>query len=185
MRKKTVSLEEESRDARYQIFKLVNRGFSESHALARVFPGDPDRRRRLRIWQQQGLWPIPAHELDQLGPGEATEENESAPESVENPPAHVLSIAGMTDPNKMEERISDIVQREISRVFANVAVSPMPKTGKKGRRAIKKAFTVPSDLWIQIEDMFPGEIMSNVISAALRLYVNSKKEVDQGNGLKD
>ncbi len=64
MRKRMISLEEESRDVRFKIHRLINQGFTELHALARVFPGDPNRRRRLKMWQQQGLWPIPVGELE-------------------------------------------------------------------------------------------------------------------------
>ncbi len=182
MPKRTITVEEESRDVRFKIHRLINQGFSELHALARVFPGDPNRRRRLKIWQQQGLWPIPVGELELWRPDEGS----SGDAQLKSPPQNAapMAINGMHI-NEVQAFVTEVVREKISRLFDNVAICPIPKTGKKGRRAIKKAFTVPSDLWTEIEALFPGEIMSNVISAALRLYVNSKKEVDQQNALKN
>ncbi|MBI5251557.1 MAG: hypothetical protein HY912_18865 [Desulfomonile tiedjei] len=182
---KIIAPDVESRDARFKLHKLIAQGFSEHHALARVFPRDPNRRRRLREWQQQGLWPIPAEELKQWDGGKASSEEAKVKKSPENSSTRGPAVVGGMQTHELEQSAADIVRRELSRLFESVAISPIPKTGKKGRRAIKKAFTVPSDLWAEIEQLFPGEIMSNVISAALRLYVNSKKEVERENGPKN
>jgi hypothetical protein len=179
MRKNITTLAEETRKNRLRMHDLVEQGYPEYHALAKVFPGDSNRRRQLKIWQQNGLWPVPFDELKGGG------KPERAVESVQiDEPSEKQSVRGPKAPEAMgrgeiEELVTEIVNRELARLFNNVVVSPIPKTGKTGKRAIKKAFSLPADLWEEVERLFPGEIMSNVITAALRLYVNGKKELNE------
>jgi hypothetical protein len=107
------------------------------------------------------------------------EQPKDSPE--EHPNRSAAKVDTMVN-TELENLVLQIVQREIKRQFEKVAISPIPKTGKTGKRAIKKAFSLPADLWEEVEAMFPGEVMSNVIAAAIRMYLNWRKELDQQTG---
>lgn len=179
MRKNLTTLAEETRKNRLRMHDLVEQGYPEYHALAKVFPGDSNRRRQLKMWQQNGLWPVPFDELKQRGKSEKAVENVQREKPSDKPSVRGSETTEAMGRGEIEELVTEIVNRELSRLFNNVVVSPIPKTGKTGKRAIKKAFSLPADLWDEVERLFPGEIMSNVITAALRLYVNGKKELNE------
>ncbi len=178
---KITDLAKETREKRVRMQELVSQGYAEHHALAIVFPSDSNRRRQLRTWQQHGLWPIQSEELQQWRNAKNAvqdEVKEEKEEPQEKPPAEPEEVETIVH-SELETLVTEIVKREIKRQFDQVAISPIPKTGKTGKRAIKKAFSLPADLWEEVEKMFPGEVMSNVIAASIRMYINWKKELDQ------
>lgn len=179
MRKNITTLAEETRKNRLRMHDLVEQGYPEYHALAKVFPGDSNRRRQLKMWQQNGLWPVPFDELKRRDKPERPVESAQIEEASDKAPVCNPEAPEAMGRGEIEELVTEIVNRELARLFNNVVVSPIPKTGKTGKRAIKKAFSLPADLWEEVERLFPGEIMSNVITAALRLYVNGKKELSE------
>jgi hypothetical protein len=175
---KITDLAKETREKRLRMHELVSQGYAEHHALAMVFPSDSNRRRQLRNWQQHGLWPIQSEELQQWRNAKNAVKDEVKEIREETPSSEPEEVETIVH-SELETLVTAIVKREIKRQFDQVAISPIPKTGKTGKRAIKKAFSLPADLWEEVEKMFPGEVMSNVIAASIRMYINWKKELDQ------
>lgn len=174
-----MDLASETRESRLKMHDLVSQGYAEYHALAMVLPSDSNRRRQLKVWQQHGLWPIQAEEMrlwrDSKRRPRETEKRSPDPDPT--PPRETGQVE-MVEQSDIEKLVREIVAKEVKRQFDKVAISPIPKTGKAGKRAVKKAFSLPADLWEDVEKMFAGEIMSNVVAAAIRMYIGWKKELD-------
>ena len=175
---KITDLAKETKEKRLRMHELVSQGYAEHHALAMVFPSDSNRRRQLRTWQQHGLWPIQPEELQQWRNAKNAVKDEVKEIREETPSPEPEEVETIVH-GELETLVTEIVKKEIRRQFDQVAISPIPKTGRTGKRAIKKAFSLPADLWEEVEKMFPGEVMSNVIAASIRMYINWKKELDQ------
>lgn len=53
---------EQTREDRLQFQFLVDGGMSESKALRKIFPNDSNRSRKLKVWKDRGLFPVPRSE---------------------------------------------------------------------------------------------------------------------------
>jgi len=79
---------EQTRRPRFKMLALLESGLSEDAALAEVFPGDTNRRRKLKTWKQKGLWPIPPEEHPALVGGQTT--NDTSPTCSQSAPQEKL-----------------------------------------------------------------------------------------------
>ena len=53
------TIDRETINIRIQMCKLIESGLSPSQALTRLLPNDSNRARKLSLWIEKGLWPIP------------------------------------------------------------------------------------------------------------------------------
>jgi hypothetical protein len=84
------------------------------------------------------------------------------------------SVSGLTE--EQEAAVVDIVRRELGNLLAGVKPEALGKPGRGGKaQTVKKTFSIPEDLWQELNDAFPEAIMSNQVTAALRLYLNVTK----------
>jgi len=82
------------------------------------------------------------------------------------------SESGDTD---LETTVVAIVRRELHKLLNEVELVPAQKSGRGGGSVmVKKAFSIPKDVWDQVEAL--GGIKSNHVTAALRIYLNMRQE---------
>lgn len=139
------------------------------------------------VGSENGLTPEPLG----TGPTGSTPSGDTASLSPEPPaesdpsqPAGMtegVDVSGQTEyagmsRTEMEEVVVRIVRQELAGLMEGFTVREIPKTGRGGGRlAVKKAFSIPADLWQEFERLCPG-IASNHVAAALRLYLNLQRE---------
>jgi hypothetical protein len=71
--------------------------------------------------------------------------------------------------------VADLVRKELNRMFGAIELEQIQKSGRGGGSAsVKKSFSIPKDVWEEINKL--GGIMSNHITAALRIYLKLKGE---------
>jgi hypothetical protein len=63
MPKSTELIAEETRELRLQLKALIDSGIPKQKALVKLFPNDSNRARKLKLWEKEGLFPIPEAEL--------------------------------------------------------------------------------------------------------------------------
>jgi hypothetical protein len=202
--KKKEQIIRETRTARLDLMKLIDSGMDEVAALKQVLPHDKNRHRTLRQWKDAGLYPVPAEEpvtprsgvtvepeidtIESGTPSEAlrghTGEEPAIDEALAVPDTGGTqeTSTGLTQPlasgltEEQEAEVVKIVHRELAALVAGVKPEPLGKPGRgHAAQTVKKTFTIPVDLWKELNKEFPGAIMSNHVSAALRLYLNTRK----------
>ncbi len=104
---------------------------------------------------------------------EPVQVGEPVSEPVPTPEAESYqSESSQTD---MDLMVTQIVRRELGALLKGVELMPVQKSGRGGGAAVvKKAFSIPADVWTEVEAL--GGIMSNHVTAALRIYLNLKRE---------
>ena len=79
MPKSTELIAEESRELRLQLKALIDSGIPKQKALVKLFPNDSNRARKLKLWEKEGLFPVPEAELRAF---ERTDVTAEEPETV-------------------------------------------------------------------------------------------------------
>ncbi len=129
------------------------------------------------MWQQNGLWPVPFDELK--GRGKPSKQSKMSRRNLLTKRRFMDLQHLQHGRGEIEELVTEIVSRELTRLFNNVVVSPIPKTARLVNAPSRMRSVCPLTFGKRSNGYFPGEIMSNVITAALRLYVNGKKELKE------
>lgn len=103
---------------------------------------------------------------------------------VEEPGHTETSSSGLT--HELQALITAFMEKELTRILAGgVTVTEVQKSGKGGVTLTeKKSFTIPKDVWNEFEIRFRGSILSNHVTAALRMYLKvtrmeGSKEAEQ------
>lgn len=75
--------------------------------------------------------------------------------------------------------VVETVQAELHRIFHQFEPESVQRAGRggKGATTVKKTVSVPADLWGHVEAL--GGIMSNHVSAALKIYLTLRTEGDE------
>ena len=64
MAKSLETIAEETRGDRLRLQSLINGGMTLSQAMLKLFPNDSNRGRKVKLWKEKGLFPVPASERE-------------------------------------------------------------------------------------------------------------------------
>lgn len=169
MRKAVKEIRFESRQARFEMHRLVSGGLPIVDALKTVLPHDKNRKKKLKTWENNGLWPLSDQDLA-LYEEQAAEKSEGSDQTTpERPPAEISepSESARPEPKRADDftarqvqQIREIVRQEVDSVMSQRIEehpSELPPTpaekikGDKGRPAspgerVKLAGTVDAEL---------------------------------------
>lgn len=167
-----VLMAEQTRKLRLEMHRLVTNGMAEQKALLEIFPQDSNRARRLKVWKEKGLWPIPKTELEKLYDVEHSITAETSPQRLQSDKTPSLSDVDIVERCLPKESF----EKRAREILDNIETKKYEWTGKgkvKENKTAILAGRMPLDL-VQGIKALEGKVTDHM-EKALRLYLKIVK----------